>query len=76
MIVYGEILVAENFIIGGVLLYITAGVFGFSLEKPARKLRLLGGSLLCGLFSLVIFLPVHMPVTLVLEGVFALGCAC
>ncbi len=71
MTVYGDILFAENFIIGCALIYITAEVFGVDLHGYAAKLRLAAGGAMCGLFAMLIFLPVRMPLTAVLEAVFA-----
>lgn len=72
MIVYGEILVAENVITGGVLLYITGEIFRCGYETWIKKVRLMTGSLFCGLFSLMVFLPVKMPLTVIAETAFAL----
>lgn len=73
MIVYGELLFAENWIIGSVLLYLTGTVHGIEMIMPGKRLRLLAGSALCGMFSLVIFLPVRMPMTMLLEAGFAVA---
>ncbi len=75
MIVYGEILFAENMIIGGVLLYITCEIHGLGIPDRVQKLRLLAGSVLCGFFSLTVFLPVRTLLTLLMEAAFAL-CVC
>lgn len=75
MIVYGDILFAENMIIGGVLLYITCEIHGLGISSRMQKLRLLAGSLLCGFFSLTVFLPVKTLLTLLMEAVFAV-CVC
>ena len=71
MIVYGDMLFAENFIIGCVLLYITGGIFGETFGKPLQKLRLAGGGAMCGAFSMVIFLHVKSPVMMAMEACFA-----
>ena len=71
MTVYGDILFAENFIIGCALIYITAEVFGADLHGRTAKLRLTAGGVMCGLFAMLIFLPVRMPLTVVLEAGFA-----
>ena len=71
MIVYGDVLFVENFITGGVLLYLTAVVFRVDLHEGSRMLRLVLGSTLCGGFSLVIFLPVRMPWNILMEAGFA-----
>lgn len=71
MIVYGEILFAENLIIGSALLYITAGIFKLNFAGKFAKLRLAAGSILCGIFSLTVFLPVKVPVDVIMEAAFA-----
>lgn len=71
MTVYGDILFAENFIIGCALIYITAEVFGAGFRGTAAKLRLAAGGAMCGMFAMLIFLPVRMPLTAVLEVMFA-----
>lgn len=71
MIVYGEILLAENIVIGGVLLWLTGQIYGVDFRSWRGKGRLAAGSVLCGLFAMVIFLPVGMPVTLLMEAGFA-----
>lgn len=71
LIVYGEILFAENLIIGFVLLCITAGIFKINFSDRYVKLRLVAGSILCGIFSLTIFLPVKMPAAIAMEAAFA-----
>lgn len=75
MIVYGEILFAENMIIGGVLLYITCEIHGLGASGHMQRLRMLAGSLMCGLFSLTVFLPVRTFLALLMEGAFA-ACVC
>ena len=60
MTVYGDILFAENFIIGCALIYITAEVFGADLHGRTAKLRLAAGGVMCGLFAMLIFLPVRI----------------
>lgn len=69
MIVYGELLFIENMIIGGVLLYLTGEICGLH----AHKWCLLAGSVMCGAFSLVIFLHAKAPVTILMEICFALA---
>ena len=71
MIVYGDILFLENFITGGVLLYLTAVIFRVDFHRRSRMLRMTAGSVLCGGFSFVIFLPVRTPWNILLEGGFA-----
>ena len=43
MIVYGDILFLENFITGGVLLYLTAVIFRVDLHAWSRMIRLTAG---------------------------------
>ena len=71
LIVYGEILFIENFIIGCVILYITGEIFGRSFSGIRQKMRLAVGGVMCGVFSMEIFLPVAAPVTLIAEVAFA-----
>ena len=71
LIVYGEILFIENFIIGCVILYITGEIFGRSFSRIRQKMRLAVGGVMCGVFSMAIFLPVAAPVTLIAEVAFA-----
>lgn len=71
MIVYGDILFVENFITGGVLLYLTAVIFRVDLHERSRMLRLTAGAVLCGGFAFVIFLPVKAPWNILMEGAFA-----
>ena len=71
MIVYGEVLILENIITGCVLLYITGEIFRCRYETWVKKVRLVTGSLICGLYSLDIFLPVKMPFLFFSETVFA-----
>lgn len=73
MIVYGELLFIENMIIGGALLHLTGEI----CHAKIRRLGLLIGSLMCGTFSLVVFLDLgklgtaKMPVMLLMEVTFA-----
>ena len=71
MVVYGEVLFAENAVIGAVLLYITGQICRGCNAGKYRKLRLLAGSVMCGGFSLVIFLNMKAYLLLPLEAVFA-----
>ncbi len=71
MIVYGEILFIENFIIGCVILYITAEIFGQRFSAGRQKLRLAAGGAMCGVFSMEIFLPLAAPLTFAAEVAFA-----
>ena len=71
MIVYGDILFIENTLMGCALIYITGQIFGISFNTRERRLRFAAGCIMCGLFSLVIFLPAKMPVTVLMEVCFA-----
>ncbi len=79
MIIYGEILFIENMIIGGVLLYLTSDICGqnrqriFGSGRHVDKLRFAAGSIICGLFSLVIFLGAKAPLMMLMEAVFAVA---
>lgn len=70
MIVYGDILL-ENFIIGGVLIYITAEIFNIKFRGKGAKLRFVLGAVMCGAFSLEIFLNVRAPAAVLSEVLFA-----
>ncbi len=72
MTVYGDILIAENIITGGVLIYLTALVCRRSVSGKFFLLRYAAGCVMCGLFSLTIFLPGNMILRLLMEAVFAL----
>lgn len=71
MIIYGDLLFAENFIIGCVLIYITGGIFGEDFGRTSSRIRLAGGGIMCGFFSMIIFLHMKPPVTMALEVCFA-----
>lgn len=71
MVVYGDLLFIENFIIGTVILYITGEIMAVRFDGYIRKVRLILGGVLCGAFSFVIFLSVSMPVMIVMEAAFA-----
>lgn len=83
MIVYGELLIIENMVIGAVLLSITGRICGrsnFTGNKTGKQtnrlyttLRLTAASAMCGIFSLVIFLDAKMPLMLLMEAFFALA---
>jgi len=81
MVVYGELLFIENMIIGGVLLYLTGEICGHGRRRSLECSRYLGrfrfaaGSMMCGAFSLVIFLDAKAPIMLLMEVVFA-ACVC
>ena len=69
MVVYGEILFMENTIIGAVLLYLTGEICRQSLRGPG----LISGSIMCGAFSLVIFLGAKGAAMVLMEVVFAVA---
>lgn len=76
MIVYGELLFIENMIIGCVLLYLTGEICGQNRWRSLKssclsKFRLAFGSIMCGLFSLVIFLGAKAPLMMLMEAAFA-----
>lgn len=83
MIVYGELLIIENMVIGAVLLSITGRICGgsnFTSNKTGRQtnrlytmFRLALASAMCGIFSLVIFLDAKPPLMLLMEAFFALA---
>lgn len=76
MVVYGEMLVVENIITGSVLLYITGAVFDTGFETVSKKLRFAVGSMMCGLFSMIIFYPLNLAFTIFAEMAFALTVCC
>ena len=71
LIVYGEILFIENFVIGCVLLYITAEIFKVRFTVLKDKIRFVLGGVMCGIFSMEIFLPLPMYFTVISEIMFA-----
>ena len=79
MIIYGELLFAENMIMGAVLLYITALIHKISLAAKAAKIRLVAGSFMCGAFSLILFINDQIPpnakapLMILMEVAFAFG---
>lgn len=73
MIVYGELLFIENAVIGAVLLYLTGDICGATFGGKVAKLRLLAGSLMCGIFSLVIFIGAKDWVMVLMELIFAVA---
>lgn len=77
MNVYGEILFAENAVMGGVILYITAliseklfGSRGYVFSGKG-KIKIALGSVMCGAFSFVIFIPAVMELAAAAEAGFA-----
>lgn len=87
MIVYGDLLFIENMIIGGVLLYLTGEICGhnrwrsFESSSYLGMLRFVAGSMMCGAFSLVIFLEKDLSAAakgaslVLMEAIFAV-CVC
>lgn len=71
MIVYGEILLAENIVVGCAILYITAQVLGIGISKTRTKAGIGAGSLMCGIFSLLIFVRANMTAVVLMEIGFA-----
>jgi len=67
MIIYGDILFAENLITGGVLLYISSLIHG----GTKGTLRIAAGSVMCGLFSFVIFLQQPSCILIFMQIIFA-----
>lgn len=55
MVIYGEYLFIENFIVGLLLLILTAKLTG----KTAKKSRIIIGSVICGLSGFLIFVPLE-----------------
>lgn len=73
MIIYGELLFLENFIIGGVILYLTSEICCRNRKNGWKWwLRLAAGAAMCGCFSMVLFLPVGGLVTAGMEAGFAI----
>jgi len=71
LIIYGDVLFLENTVIGGVLLYITAQIYGVEFIHIKERLKFLIGSIMCGVFSLTVFLALHAFAMVVMEIVFA-----
>jgi len=87
MIVYGDLLFIENAIIGGVLLYLTGEICSHNRRRSFESssyldiLRFVVGSMMCGAFSLVIFLETDLSAAakgtrlVLMEAIFAV-CVC
>lgn len=71
VIVYGDLLFGENFIIGCVLLYITGEIFNISFKTVVSVLRLISGGIMCGAFSFMVFVHVPMAVAASAECIFS-----
>jgi len=67
MNVYGEVLFIENFITGWIILVLTARLRGYKLDK----LRIATGSVMCGGFAFILFVPLHWLMTLVSKLLFS-----
>lgn len=76
MIIYGDVLIVENMIVGGVLIYITAELQRMNVTKRFFACRFTAGCMMCGLFSLTVFLTAGFFVKLILEAAFALLVCC
>lgn len=61
MVIYGEYLFLENFITGMLIIYFTMNFYGL----PAKKLRIVLGSTLCGIYAFIIFVSIHPAIALV-----------
>lgn len=72
VIIYGELLFAENAIIGGLMLYITGKIHGKSFDSNSSSIKLGLGSILCGIFSFIIFIPIKPYVIFPIEMMFAI----
>lgn len=55
MTVYGEVLFTENFITGGIILALT----GKLCRIKAKKWRIAVGSMMCGTYAFILFVPLH-----------------
>ncbi|NLD19235.1 MAG: hypothetical protein GX663_03175 [Clostridiales bacterium] len=74
MVVYGDILILENSIIGAALLVMTCMVCrpaGGSFKGGVAKVRLAVGGFMCGIFALTIFIPSGPLLRILMEMVFA-----
>ncbi|MEL7657412.1 MAG: sigma-E processing peptidase SpoIIGA, partial [Bacillota bacterium] len=63
MIIYAEYLFLENAVTGGLILLLTAKISGI----PCRKIFLIPGSILCGVYSFTIFLDSVNPFVVLLS---------
>jgi len=69
MIVYGDILFAENFIIGCVLIRLMVMFYG----ERMSVLRMAAGGIMCGMFSMVIFLMLPSYLIMLLQIPFSVA---
>ena len=60
MTVYGEVLFAENFITGAVILVLTGRLRGVK----TGKWRIAAGAAMCGIYAFILFVPLNWPVAL------------
>ena len=68
MVIYAEYLFIENFISGLMILYLTAKISGMRTGKA----RMIAGSIMCGLFSFIIFVSIKPEIiALLLKLLFA-----
>lgn len=72
MIIYGDILFLENFILGCILLYITLKLNFINISGLPAVLRVLSGGAMCGAFSLIIFLMLPSYVIVIMQVPFAI----
>lgn len=68
MTVYAEILFIENFVTGWVILKLTGKLRG---QDPGRR-RTAAGAAMCGVYSFVLFVPLHWAAALGLKVMFSL----
>lgn len=72
VIIYGDILIAENMVIGGVIMYITAEIHRRWHPDRFFICRFAAGCVMCGLFSLTVFMHAGVPAKMAAEACFAL----
>ena len=72
VIIYGDILIAENMVIGGVIMYITAEIHRRWHPDRFFICRFAAGCVMCGLFSLTVFMHAGVPAKMTAEACFAL----
>ncbi len=67
MTVYGEVLFAENFITGWIILLITGNLCGHKVIKR----RVAAGAIMCGMYAFVLFVPLHWVTALISKVLFS-----
>lgn len=72
MVIYGDVLFLENFILGCIFLYVTLKLNFIRISNSKDVLRILYGGLMCGAFSLVIFLMLPSYLIMCLQVPFAI----